>query len=175
MAEKLNFTQKRIAELPIPESGRLEYYDSGCPKLTCRVSSTGVKSFVLLKWTGRTAQRVTLGRFPDLTVDDARWMARDALGEFAQGVNPTEEKRKQRHRNITLQELLDKYLADKTDLREASVLDYTKKIKQGFPDWLDKPISEITRDKVLAQRTKLTGGRDNKLRVLRLLKNTAEI
>lgn len=110
-----------------------------------------MKSFVLLKWTRRTAQRVTLGRFPDLTVDDARRMARDALGEFAKGVNPTEEKRKQRHRNITLQELLDKYLADKTDLREASVLDYTKNIKQGFPDWLDKPISEITRDKVLAR------------------------
>lgn len=56
MANKLNFTQQRIAALPIPENGRIDYHDSGCPKLTCRISSTGVRSFVLLKWNGKTTQ-----------------------------------------------------------------------------------------------------------------------
>lgn len=87
----------------------------------------------------------------------------------ADGIDPAEEKRKQRLRGITLQELLNKYLSDKTDLREASKLDYTKKITQGFSDWLNKPINEITRDMVLARRKQFEGGRDNKLRVLRLL------
>ena len=79
MAEKINFTQQRIDKLPTPEIGRVDYYDTGCPKLTCRVSSTGVKSFVLLKWNGKTAQRVTLGRFPDLSVYQARQKATEAL------------------------------------------------------------------------------------------------
>jgi len=70
---------------------------------------------------------------------------------------------------MTLQELLDRYLLDKADLREASKLDYAKKLNQGFGDWLDKPIDSITRDKVLARRNQFTGGRDNKMRVLRLL------
>ena len=48
MAEKINFTQDRIRNLPIPEVGRLDYYDIKVPKLTCRVSYTGSKSFVLL-------------------------------------------------------------------------------------------------------------------------------
>src|SRR5665811_1496961 len=103
MAEKINFTQQRIDKLPTPEKGRVDYYDTGCPKLTCRISSTGVKSFVLLKWNGKTAQRVTLGRFPDLSVYQARQKATEALFDIASGINPTEEKRKQRYRNITLQ------------------------------------------------------------------------
>ena len=172
---KINFTQDRIRNLPTPKEGRVDYYDIEIPKLTCRVSSTGVKSFVLLKWTGKTMQRVTLGRFPDLTVYDARKKANKALTDLAQGINPTEEKRKEKARNITLQELLDKYLSDKTDLREASILDYTKKINQGFDDWLNKPINTITRDMVTARRKQFEGGRDNKLRVLRLLMRYAVI
>ena len=172
---KINFTQDRIRNLPTPKEGRVDYYDIGIPKLTCRVSSTGVKSFVLLKWTGKTMQRVTLGRFPDLTVYDARKKANKALTDLAKGINPTDEKRKEKARNITLQELLDKYLSDKTDLREASILDYTKKINQGFYDWLSKPINKITRDMVTARRKQFEGGRDNKLRVLRLLMRYAVI
>jgi integrase len=165
---KINFTQDRIRNLSIPKDGRVDYYDIEVPKLTCRVSSTGIKSFVLLKWTGKTMQRVTLGRFPDLSVSEARKMAQKALTELAQGINPTEEKRKQKIRGITLQELFDRYLADKTDLREASIKDYTKNMR-AFSDWLDKPINEITRDMVITKRNQFVGGRDNKLRVLRLL------
>ncbi|MCX7102766.1 MAG: integrase arm-type DNA-binding domain-containing protein [Methylobacter sp.] len=176
MAVSINFTQDRIRELPSPKTGRIDYYDAGCPKLTCRVSSTGNKSFVVLKKTtdGKT-QRVTLGRFPDMPVSDARKKAQAALVNFANGINPTAEKKKQRFRNITLQDLFDRYLADKTELREASIKDYTKIMNSpfGFADWLNKPINEITRDMVLARRKQFTGGADNKMRVLRLLMNYA--
>lgn len=169
MAEKINFTQQRIEKLPTPDTGRIDYHDTGCPKLTCRVSKTGVKSFVLLKWNGRTTQRVTLGRFPDISVAQARKLANEALSDIADGVDPNEEKRKARYRAITLQQLFDIYLEDKPELREASRLDYNKKLSQGFSDWLSKPINEITRDMVKARRNSFTGGRDNKMRVLRLL------
>ncbi len=134
------------------------------------------KSFVVLKKTadGKT-KRVTLGKFPDLSVNDARKLAQAALTDLAQGINPTEEKRKQKLRSMTLQDLLNRYLADKTKLREVSVYDYTKKIQIGFPDWLDKPINQITRDMVLARRKQFTGGTDNKLRVLRLLMRYAVV
>lgn len=102
-------------------------------------------------------------------------MAGDALSAIAGGINPTEEKRKQRVRSITLQELLNRYLKDKCVLREASILDYTKKLNQGFSDWLEKPINEITRDMVLNRRKQLEGGRDNKMRVLRLLMRYAVV
>ena len=176
MADSFNFTQQRIEKLPTPEKDRKDYYDTEVSKLMCRVSASGNKSFCVLKRmsTGKL-QRVTLGKWPDVSVSDARKMAQAALTELAQGVNLTEEKRKQKLRGITLQELLDKYLADKTDLREASILDYTKKVNQGFSDWLNKPICEISRDMVLTRRKQFEGGRDNKLRVLRLLMRYAVV
>lgn len=177
MAEKINFTQDRIRSLPSPTNkDRDDYYDTGCPKLVCRVSNTGNKSFVVLKKTsdGKTC-RITLGKFPDLSVADARKMAQAALTDLAQGINPTKEKRKQRLRSITLQELLEQYLKDKSDLREASILDYRKKLQQGFSDWLNKPINEITREMVLTRRKQFQGGRDNKMRVLRLLMRYAVV
>jgi len=164
------FTQNRIEKLPAaPENKRVDYFDMDCPKLICRVTATGTKTFAVLKWTGSASTRITLGRFPDMTVSEARTRAQAVLTDMAQGINPTEEKRKARFRNITLQELLDKYLQDKGDLREASVLDYTKKMNQGFSDWMNKPIDKITRDMVLTRRNQFEGGRDNKMRVLRLL------
>lgn len=172
---KINFTQGRVRDFPTPISGRVDYHDSGCPKLTCRVSSTGVKSFVVLKWTGKTMQRVTLGRFPDMSVADARIKTQATLTDMTNGVNPVEKKRKERLRGMTLQELLDRYLDDKIGLRELSVLDYINKINQGFSDWLNKPINEITRDMVLARRKQFTGGTDNKMRVLRLLMRYAVV
>lgn len=177
MPEKLSFTQERIRNLPVPaDKDREDYYDIGCPKLVCRVSQSGNKSFVVMKKTpaGKT-MRITLGRFPDLTVSEARKLAQTTLTDLAQGINPTEEKRKKRVRNITLRELLNRYLTDKSDLREASVIDYTKKLNQGFSDWMDKPINEITRDMVLSRRKQFEGGRDNKLRVLRLLMRYAVV
>jgi integrase len=176
MAGNFNFTQQRIEKLPTPEKDRKDYYDTEVSKLICRVSASGNKSFCVLKrMTTGKLQRVTLGKWPDMSVAEARKEATNALSVLAKGIKPIEEKRKQRLRGITLQELLNKYLADKSDLREASILDYTKKINQGFSDWLNMPINEITRDMVLARRKLFEGGRDNKLRVLRLLMRYAVV
>jgi len=169
MDRKFNFTQQRIAALEAPEKGRIDYHDTGSPKLTCRVSNTGIKSFVLLKWNGKNTQRVTLGRFPDISVAHARKLAAESLLAMADGIDPTEEKRKQRHRAITLGNLFETYLKDKSELRPATITDYTRKLNQGFSDWLNKPVNEITRDMVKAKRNTFDGGRDNKMRVLRLL------
>ncbi|MGZ8934440.1 MAG: tyrosine-type recombinase/integrase [Methylobacter sp.] len=168
MSNKITFTESRIKNLTIPATGRVDYHDIKCPKLTCRVSATGVKSFVVLKWNGKTMQRVTLGRFPDMTVIQAQDRARKALADLATGINPTEEKQKRNLQSITLIELLERYLSQK-NLRPASILDYRKKAHQGFEDWLNKPVNSITRDMVLARHKKLDHGIDNKMRVLRLL------
>ena len=137
MAEKIKFTQERIRNLPTPESGRVDYYDTKVPKLTCRVSSTGNKSFVVLKKnTSGSVQRITLGRFPDWSVDEAQKEAEKIIPELAQGINHAEEKRKQKLRGMTLQELLNRYLEDKTDLREASIFDYKQKMALCEIEWV---------------------------------------
>ncbi|WP_432741721.1 tyrosine-type recombinase/integrase [Methylobacter sp. G7] len=177
MAEKINFTQERIRNLPTPKIGRVDYYDIKVPKLTCRVSSTGVKSFVVLKWTGKTMQRVTLGRFPDLTVNDAQKLAQTALTDLSQGINPTAEKRAEKAKRLMLSELMEKYIDQKgLKLSTGTAADYRKKLGEGFPDWLNKPVNKISREMVAKRHKDLPGNstsRDNKMRVLRLLMNSA--
>lgn len=176
MTQKINFTQDRIINLALPtvNKDRGDYYDTGCPKLMCRVTQAGVKSFVVNKKTSDGKfKRITLGRFPDISVSEARKMAQAVLTDLAQGINPTEEKRKMKLKGITLAELMTNYLDQKKDKLKASTAeDYQEKLEQGFSDWLNKPVTEITRDMV-ATRHKTLGGnattKDNKMRVLRLL------
>ncbi|MFZ2170812.1 MAG: integrase arm-type DNA-binding domain-containing protein [Methylococcaceae bacterium] len=173
MTEKFNFTQDRIRNLPWPTTkDREDYHDSGCPKLICRVSQAGSKSFVVKKkTTNGKVQRVTLGRFPDLSVSEARKLAQAALTELAQGINPTEQKRIDKIKQMTLSELMTQYIGQK-DLRAGTAADYQKKLGEGFSDWLDKPVNAITRDMVLVRHKKLPGNgtsKDNKMRILRLL------
>lgn len=173
MNKKFSFTQGRIEKLPTPKTGRIDYHDTGCPKLTCRVSSTGNKSFGVLKWNGKNTRRVSLGRFPDVSVHAARELARQALTEIASGIDPTEKKRKKKKQSMTLQEMFDEYIETKS-LKPLSIKDYGKKIAV-FTDWLNKPASNITREMVLSKHRELTKlgstSRDNKLRVLRLVLN----
>lgn len=95
MAEKLNFNKAAIEALPIPASGqRAEYIDTKQPSLRLRVTPSGVKSFCVLKRIrGAGMERVTLGRYPDMTIEQARKKAAELLGKIAEGNNPAEARR----------------------------------------------------------------------------------
>ena len=79
------------------------------------MSSSGNKSFVVLKKNAAgTVQRVTLGRFPDWTVDRARKEAEnEVLPLLVQGINPAEKKRTDKIKAMTLSELMTKYIEQK--------------------------------------------------------------
>lgn len=172
MADNFNFTQQRIEKLPTPEKGRKDYYDTDVQKLICRVSASGNKSFCVLKRVENgKLQRVTLGKWPDMTVAEARKKAAEVLTDLAKGINPTEKKRTDKIKQMTLSELMTQYIGQK-DLRAGTATDYQKKLGEGFSDWLEKPVNAITRDMVLVRHKKLPGNgtsKDNKMRILRLL------
>ncbi len=178
MTEKITFTQDRIKKLPIPDKGRIDYYDTKEPKLTCRVSSTGNKSFVVLKKDAAgKVQRVTLGKCSDMSVDAAQKKTREALTDLGNGLNPAEKKRKLKVKQMTLAELMEKYIEQKgLKLSSGTATDYQKKLGEGFPDWLNKPVNAITREMVAKRHKTLPGNstsKDNKMRILRLLMNSA--
>jgi hypothetical protein len=178
MAKKFNFTQDRIKELPTPEKGRVDYYDKKVPKLTCRVSATGNKSFVVLKknYAGKV-QRVTLGKFPDMSVYEAQKQALKTLIQLADGIDPNQKKKADKVKGITLQQCFDDYLYTKTKLKPGTVHDYKRVMNEGFNDWQDQPLKNISRDKVAAKHRKLGKNSEaranNAMRVLRALFNFA--
>jgi len=172
----IHFTQARIKALQAPDTGRVEYYDDEEKRLTCRVSSTGSKTFYVIKWANGKIYRVSLGKVCDITVTTARQKAATTVSEINAGINPTAAKRKLSIAQTKLGDVLEQYIAGR-DLKPLTVKDYRYKLKRGFSDWLNKPINNITeamiekRHKLLTETGKTTA--NTNMRVLRLTLNYA--
>ena len=104
------FTKTRILAIPTPDAGkRVTYYDTKTPGLQLRVSSTGVKTFsVYRRLKLGEPERVTLGRFPAMTVEQAQKLASEVNAEIEGGANPAEAKRALRG-EPTLAEFFSEY------------------------------------------------------------------
>ena len=172
----IHFTQARIKNLTPPKTGRIEYYDDDKPKLMCRVSSSGNKTFSVVKWHEGKTQRITIGSADELTVDYARKQTDIILSAISSGINPTTEKRKKETGQTSLADMLKLYISDK-ELKPYTIKDYHYKLQRGFSDWLDKPINKITKDMIIKRHKKLslTGKTtaNTTMRVLRLTLNHA--
>jgi integrase len=182
MDKKFNFTQARIRGLPLPEKGRIDYSDTQTDKLVCRVSHTGNKSFLVTKRVDGKLMNVTIGKFLNVPVAEARKKALVIIASLNSGINPTEAKRKKAKEMTPLGEVLEQYLsasrADDKALKPYTIKNYRYKLKLGFSDWLDKPISIITKDMVKKRHGLITKNKgkttaNTTMRVLRLTLNHA--
>lgn len=109
MGNKINFTKAIIDALPAPESGKRDiYHDTKTPGLQLRVTS--VKTFFVNKRIkGGDPERITLGRYPDMTIDQARRKAMEIVHAIAEGKNPADMAREAR-KEMTLDALFEEYL-----------------------------------------------------------------
>lgn len=171
------FTQAKIRALAPPQKGRDEYYDKEKPKLICRITSTGHKTFNVVKWANGKTMRVTIGNAEELTVDYARKQVDIILASISSGTDLADQKRKQALGKTTLKNTLEKYLSNR-QLKPSTVKDYRYKLELGFKDWQSRPVKDITESMVLARHKKIskTGKTtaNTTMRVLRLTLNYAE-
>lgn len=102
----LKLTKKAVDAAPIPVRVDALFWDcdpQGPQGFGLRVTPRGVKSFIYqYRLKGRTARRVTLGRFGNLTAEQARKLARDHSYAVAGGVDPVEAQRKRTREAQTL-------------------------------------------------------------------------
>ena len=106
---KLNFTKASIEALPVPEKGWTYHYDFKVQGLGIGIGSTGKRSFILYRKINGIPERITLGRYPDLSIEQARGKASDLNSDIANGLNPAEIKRGNKE-EMTLGELFAEYL-----------------------------------------------------------------
>lgn len=147
---RVNFTKAVLLALPAPATGRAYFHDAKMPGLVLSITAAGCRSFLVYRKLNARPVRVTLGRFPPLTVEQARRMAATTLARLAEGINPTAERREAQARAITLSEVLNDYLAART-LKLKTVKYYRWLVEDpagAFADWKDKPLLAISRDQV---------------------------
>ena len=73
------------------------------------VPSTGAITFFIRKRINGRDERIKLGAFPDLSVENARKKALQAKADIANGKNPNHDKNKMRD-EITFQQLFNSYM-----------------------------------------------------------------
>jgi hypothetical protein len=97
----VNLTDLSIRSLKSPEHGQKTYHDDTLPGFGVRVSQGGTKSFVLMY--GRQRQMTTIGRYPIISLSEARGAAKRILAECTLG--------KHQIRSATVAEAATAYLA----------------------------------------------------------------
>ena len=160
MAKKniINFTKGNLDSLPIPVgSSRPYYHDSIVGGLSVRITSKGVKSFVVQRRINKRPVIVTLGRYPEMTIQIARKQAIKALNSISEGVNPNNKDKEVLIQNISLGQVFSDYIRSRgTNLKDNTKKGYISAFNNYLKDWEGKPIAEITRDMVEKKHRTIT-------------------
>ena len=82
---RTSLTDLTVKNLPIPDHGQRTYLDRAIPGFGVRVSQGGAKTFTLMY--GPHRKLVTLGRYPIVSLAQARKKAQEILAEMQLGIH----------------------------------------------------------------------------------------
>jgi len=158
--ETFKFTKAKIESLPPAEKGQIEYGDTVVNGLRVRVGISGVKSFCISRKRNGRFIRATLGRFPDLSVDNARAKALELLGGVATtGQNPNAVKRVNEKACVTLSDALDTYIQNRGHrLKKTTEKQYRAILDNYSGDWMKQSLATISRERVEHRHKAITDG-----------------
>lgn len=128
METHFSFTKPQIETLPAPQPGkRVIYHDThkNAAGLQLRITSTGKTFFIQRRVDGKP-ERVTIGKFPDYSIENARKEAARLTALIAQGINPNTDARALKT-ETTFQELFDDFMMHRRNKRGAFLSEKTKR------------------------------------------------
>lgn len=153
MAERRALTDLRIKKIAPPKNGQKEIWDAKLPGFGVRVSTRGTKSFILMYRMGGRARRLTLGRYPLLSLADARGEAKKALLSVKEGRDPGFEKRQDKRplRPDHFELVVRRFIEDYAKIHNRSWKESERILTREFVSkWKGRPVSTITRPEVVA-------------------------
>ena len=137
-----------------PATGQAFIWDTEIKGYGLRVTAGGGKSFIVQKRIGGKDRRVTLGRYPEITAEQARKLALAHIGEIASGGDPIAAKATKEVQAKTLREVIADYL-DMGTVKASTAKDLQGTLNIHCAAWMNKPVTKITRDMVAKLHAKL--------------------
>lgn len=152
--EPNNFTKDYLNALPLPAPGaRAVYHDAKTTGLQIRVTATGAKTFcVYRRIKGGQPERVTLGRYPEMSIEQARRKAADINAAIEGGANPAKVKRAHRE-EPTFADIFALFIPGKRKrngqpLSDRTIKDYQDCLRLHLAKIKELKLSQIGRDDV---------------------------
>lgn len=152
--QSVNITKTTVDKTPPPAAGQLLLRDTHLKGFGVRIMPSGAKSFILEKRVGGKVKRMTLGRYGELTCEQARKKAMTLLGQIAMGANPIADKERERLRGLTLGQVFDDFIRLRK-LSERTCYDYRRIVENALADWKDRPLVGISKAAVLQRHQSL--------------------
>ena len=154
MIKKINFTKAEINKLPTPKKG-LEYYKDTKEKgLSLYITTNHIITFFIRKRINGKDERLIIGNYPDITIENARNQARVIKGKIAQGINPNAEK-KELQQEIIFKELFSQYMEKYSKKYKRSWKYDEREVNKFLPHWFNRQISTITNQEIRALHEKV--------------------
>jgi len=142
--QKLNFTKRALDVLmPQKNSGRQEYSDEGQRGLMIRVSANGNRYFYVRRKVQGRDQRIKLGRYPEITIEQARREAARVMAD-AESILKNEEEQAEGP-DPTVEELFRNYVEGYARLECVRIKEIERDFVRYFYDWRNRRFSTITR------------------------------
>lgn len=156
--KKINFTIKTLTALPSPIGKRVYYYDTKTRGLSICIMPSGKKTFVVYKKINGKPERITLGAFKDISIEQARGKANEINSLIAKGENPAQKHRLSKT-EITLNELFEEYLNRHAKIHKASWREDQRQFNTYLSHWKQRKLSTIKKNDI--QKLHQEIGRNN--------------
>jgi hypothetical protein len=144
---RMRFTDLAIKKLtPPPRPLQVDVFDELLPGLYLKLSYGGSKSFRVLYYRGNKPRTIRIGRYPIVTLEEARKKARDILKEVSEGRDPKARRPKT---GDTIDVVVDLFIERYAKPKNRSWRETERILKKEFvSEWAGRPIGTITRQDV---------------------------
>lgn len=159
LSRRIHLTVEAIGRLACPAGkDRAWVYDAKTPGLAVMVTAKGARSFYVYRKVNGRPQRVRLGGFPDISIEQARRLAGRTTGSIAEGIDPQAEKRRARI-EPTIGGLFAYYLETHAKVHKRSWKGDQQQFDRYLKPWKARRLSHIERRDVAALHARI--GRDH--------------
>ena len=136
------FTAAAVERMRAPASGQIDHFDHGYPGLALRVSYGGAKAWVYFYRLFGKQKRLTLGRWPSMSLAAAREAWRDARQTLDKGESPKHQRPAQAN---SFAAVADEWLKRDQAHNRTHVQGKQRTERCAKPAWGDRQISTIGR------------------------------
>ena len=145
--KKQSFTKKTLSNIAAPETGRIYVHDGSEKGLSVYVTPNGAVTFFVRKRINGRDERIVIGRFPDISIEQARQKAMEIKSQVALGKDPSEDKKRLRA-EITFGEMFQEYMERYSKKQKRSWKFDEREVNKFCSHWLTRKASHISRQEV---------------------------
>lgn len=148
-----NFTKVAIDSIKTPTKP-ISYHDTKEKGLVIMVLPSDIKTFYLYKKIEGKPARIKIGRYPDLSIENARKEAQKMKSDIALGKNPQAEKRTLRQ-EILFQEMFHNFIEQYSKKHKKTWKEDKRVINRFCVNFFKKKVITITRQDIQKLHTKV--------------------